>query len=81
MNKERQANDLSKEKEMENEEKLEEEVLEETAEESAEQTSEETAYAEAETAQEDVFRLVTDVIARYRLTDSSLNGYESGNRK
>ena len=53
MNKERQANDLSKEKEMENEEKLEEEVLEETAEESAEQTSEETAYAEAETAQED----------------------------
>ena len=29
-----------------------------------------------ETAQEDVFRLVTDVIARYRLTDSSLNGYE-----
>lgn len=53
MNKERQANDLSKEKEMENEEKLEEEVLEETAEESAEQTSEETADAEAETAQED----------------------------
>jgi len=53
MNKERQANDLSKEKEMENEERLEEEVLEETAEESAEQTSEETADAEAETAQED----------------------------
>ena len=53
MNKERQANDLSKEKEMEKEEKLEEEVLEETAEESAEQTSEETADAEAETAQED----------------------------
>lgn len=53
MNKERQANDLSKEKKMENEEKLEEEVLEETAEESAEQTSEETADAEAETAQED----------------------------
>ena len=53
MNKERQANDLSKEKEMENEEKLEEEVLEETAEECAEQTSEETADAEAETAQED----------------------------
>ena len=53
MNKERQANDLSKEKEMENEEKLEEEVLEETAEESAEQTSEETADAEAKTAQED----------------------------
>ena len=53
MNKERQANDLSKEKEMENEKKLEEEVLEETAEESAEQTSEETADAEAETAQED----------------------------
>ena len=53
MNKERQANDLSKEKEMENEEKLEEEVLEETAEECAEQTSEETADAEAETAQQD----------------------------
>ena len=53
MNKERQANDLSKEKEMENEEKLEEEVIEETAEESAEQTSEETADAEAETAQQD----------------------------
>ena len=51
MNKERQANDLSKEKEMENEEKLEEEVLEETAEESAEQTSEETAEAQQENAE------------------------------
>ena len=51
MNKERQANDLSKEKEMENEEKLEEEVIEETAEQNAEQTSEETADAQQETAE------------------------------
>ena len=53
MNKERQANDLSKEKEMENEEKLDEEVVEETSEESTQEASEETADAEAETAQED----------------------------
>lgn len=52
MNKERQANDLSKEKEMENEEKLDEEVVEETAEESAQEASEETAEAQQENAEQ-----------------------------
>ena len=52
MNKERQANDLSKEKEMENEEKLDEEVVEETAEESTQEASEETAEAQQENAEQ-----------------------------
>ena len=51
MNKERQANDLSKEKKMENEEKLDEEVVEETSEENTQEASEETAEAQQENAE------------------------------
>ena len=52
MNKERQANDLSKEKKMENEEKLDEEVVEETSEENTQEASEETADAQQENAEQ-----------------------------
>ena len=52
MNKERQANDLSKEKKMENEEKLDEEVVEETTEENNQEASEETAEAQQENAEQ-----------------------------